>query len=78
MSKSPVDPAERLEAFAAWHRALAEQAGASWVWEARLRTAEDLELQTANLRAKRLVESGNQDEPSSIAHRIVHKKIPSQ
>ena len=34
---------ERLEQLAAWHRANAEHAGSAWVWEARLRTPEDLE-----------------------------------
>jgi hypothetical protein len=30
----------------------AERAGALWVWEARLRTAEDLERQAAKIRAQ--------------------------
>ncbi len=42
---------ERLEQLAAWHRANADHAGSSWVWEARLRTAEDLERRAALLRA---------------------------
>ncbi|HTV90770.1 MAG TPA: hypothetical protein VME41_17280 [Stellaceae bacterium] len=49
---------EELEALAAWHRATAEHAGSDWVWEARLRTAEDLERQAAELRAQR---SSNKD-----------------
>jgi hypothetical protein len=42
----------RLEQLAAWHRARAEHAGSTWVWEARLRTAEDLERQAAVIRAR--------------------------
>jgi len=43
---------ERLEQLAAWHRANASHAGSVWVWDARLRTAEDLERQAADLRAR--------------------------
>jgi hypothetical protein len=45
---------ERLERLAAWHRINAERAGADWVWEARLRAAEDLERQAAKIRAQLL------------------------
>jgi hypothetical protein len=41
---------DKLEALAAWHRLNAEHAGSAWVWEARLRTAEDLERRAAELR----------------------------
>lgn len=41
---------ERLERLAAWHRLTAEHAGSSWIWDARLRTAEELEQQAAQLR----------------------------
>ena len=50
---------EELEALAAWHRANAEHAGSEWVWEARLRTAEDLERQVAELRARRDADKGH-------------------
>jgi len=43
---------ERLERLAAWHRINAERAGADWVWEARLRTAEDLERRAAKIRGQ--------------------------
>jgi replicative superfamily II helicase len=43
---------ERLEELAAWHRANAAHAGSPWVWEARLLTAEELERQAAELRAR--------------------------
>src|SRR5580693_9207666 len=48
---------ERLEQLAAWHRANAEHAGSAWVWEARLRTAEDLERRAAGIRARRSSQS---------------------
>jgi hypothetical protein len=50
MSENPFEAIERLEKLAAWHRINAERAGADWVWEARLRTAEDLERQAAKIR----------------------------
>jgi hypothetical protein len=52
MSENPLEAIERLEKLAAWHRINAERAGADWVWEARLRTAEDLERQAAKIRAQ--------------------------
>ena len=52
MSESVLAAIERLEKLAAWHRIKAEYAGADWVWEARLRTAEDLERQAAELRTQ--------------------------
>jgi hypothetical protein len=42
----------RLEQLAAWHRANASHAGSTWIWDARLRTAEDLERQAAALRGR--------------------------
>jgi len=33
----------KLRELAAWYRDYAERAGASWIWEGRLRTAECLE-----------------------------------
>ena len=52
MAQTPTHTIERLEELAGWHRALAERAGSTWVWEARLRTAEDLERQAAVMRAQ--------------------------
>lgn len=49
-ARGMVKKVERLEELAAWHRAVAERAGSAWVWEARLKTAEDLERQAAGLR----------------------------
>jgi hypothetical protein len=47
MTENPSETIERLERLAAWHRINAERAGADWAWQARLRTAEDLERQAA-------------------------------
>jgi hypothetical protein len=50
--ENPYETIERLGRLAAWHRFNAERAGADWVWEARLRAAEDLERQAAKIRAQ--------------------------
>jgi hypothetical protein len=50
MSEITVKAIEKLEELAAWHRIQADHAGSAWVWEARLRTAEDLERQAATIR----------------------------
>jgi len=50
MCKNPLETIKKLEKLAAWHRINAEYAGADWVWEARLRTAEDLERRAAEMR----------------------------
>ena len=42
---------ERLEQLAAWHRLNADHAGSTWIWDARLQMAENLERQAAQLRA---------------------------
>jgi hypothetical protein len=52
MSENRLAKIERLEWLAAWHRINAERAGADWVWEARLRTAENLECQAARISAR--------------------------
>jgi hypothetical protein len=52
MSENTLETIEKLEELAAWHRINAEYAGADWVWEARVRTAEDLERRAAKLRAQ--------------------------
>jgi hypothetical protein len=46
---------KKIEELAAWHRINADHAGSAWVWEARLRTAEDLERQAATIRARPMV-----------------------
>jgi hypothetical protein len=52
MSEITVKTIEKLEELAAWHRIQADHAGSAWVWEARLRTAEDLERQAATIRKR--------------------------
>jgi hypothetical protein len=52
MSHIATNSIERLEELAAWHRANANHAGSVWIWDARLRAAEDLERQAAELRAQ--------------------------
>jgi hypothetical protein len=58
MATTAIGTIEKLETLAAWHRANAEHAGSEWVWEARLRTAEDLERRAADLRARRHADKG--------------------
>ena len=52
MSSNTLETFKKLEKLAAWHRINAERAGADWVWEVRLRTAEDLERRAAELRTQ--------------------------
>jgi hypothetical protein len=71
MSETADKTVERLEKLAAWQRINAEHAGASWIWEARLRTAEDLERRAANIRARlaldsRLLVVGADQQPTQI------------
>jgi len=44
--------AQKLRDLAAWYRQFAERAGNPTIWEARLRTAEDLEKTAADLEKK--------------------------
>jgi hypothetical protein len=44
-----VDDPHRLRALASWYRELAERSGNPAIWDARLRTAEDLEAEAARL-----------------------------
>jgi hypothetical protein len=43
----------RLRALASWHREQAERAGSPVIWDARLRTAEDLEKEADRVEADR-------------------------
>ncbi len=49
------DP-QKLRELACWYRAFAERTGNPTIWEARLRTAEDLEAEA--VRIERLVPRG--------------------
>ena len=41
-----------LRTRAEWYREFAERAGAPWVWEARLKTAEQLEAEAVRVESK--------------------------
>jgi hypothetical protein len=47
-----MDRVQKLSELAAWYRKFAEKAGAPWIWEARLRRAEELERGADRLIAK--------------------------
>jgi hypothetical protein len=47
--------ANQLRKHAAWYREFAERAGNPWIWEARLRTAEQLEAEAARVETKALL-----------------------
>ena len=40
---------ERLRKLAAWYREIAERAGDPWSWEARLKTATEMEEEAARI-----------------------------
>jgi hypothetical protein len=42
------DP-NKLRELAAWYRDFAERAGTPWIWEARLRTAENLDAEARRI-----------------------------
>jgi hypothetical protein len=44
-----VDDPHRLRELACWYREFAERSGNPTIWDARLRTAEDLEAEAARL-----------------------------
>jgi hypothetical protein len=43
---------DKLRQLAAWYREFGERAGIPWIWEARLRTAKDLEAEADRVEAK--------------------------
>jgi hypothetical protein len=45
----PYRAPEKLRELAIWYRQFAERAGSSVIWEARLRMAEDLEIEADRL-----------------------------
>jgi hypothetical protein len=61
MFGAPTEPGEgrRLRELAAWYREFAERADNPTIWEARLRTAEDLEAEAERLEAHRLQRSAS-------------------
>jgi hypothetical protein len=44
-----VDDPEQLRKLASWYRAFAERTGNPAIWDARLRTAEDLEAEAVRI-----------------------------
>jgi len=44
-----MDQAQKLRDLASWYREFAERAENPMIWDARLRTAEDLEREAGNL-----------------------------
>lgn len=44
-----VDDPEKLRELACWYREFAERSGNPTIWDARLRTAEDLEAEAARI-----------------------------
>ena len=43
---------DKLRQLAAWYREFADRAGNPWVWAARLRTAEELEVEADRVEAE--------------------------
>jgi len=54
--RKEMDEARKLRELAAWYREFAERAGAPWIWDARLRTADKLEKE-AGLLEERLLKT---------------------
>jgi hypothetical protein len=50
-----------LRKRAEWYREIAERAGAPWVWEARLKTAEKLEAEAVRVESKPALEQERGD-----------------
>jgi hypothetical protein len=48
-----MDQAQKLRDLASWYREFAERAENPAIWDARLRTAEDLEREAGNLEQQR-------------------------
>jgi hypothetical protein len=58
------DP-QKLRELASWYRAFAERSGNPTIWDARLRTAEDLEAEAARVaqNAARLIDQSGAGAP---------------
>jgi hypothetical protein len=48
-----MDQAQKLRDLASWYREFAERAANPAIWDARLRTAEDLEREAGNLESRK-------------------------
>jgi hypothetical protein len=49
MKARDMNQAQKLRDLAGWYREFAERAGNPAIWDARLRTAEDLEREASNI-----------------------------
>ena len=49
-----MDQAQKLRDLASWYREFAERAESAAIWDARLRTAEDLEREADNLETRQV------------------------
>jgi hypothetical protein len=55
---------QKLRELAAWYREFAEKTANPTIWEARLRMAEDLELEAARLEQREVPARSRSDAPS--------------
>jgi hypothetical protein len=65
----------KLRELAAWYRGFAERAANSWIWEARLQTAEDLEAEATRTEASQASQKQYGDR---ICRRIENKLSESE
>ena len=63
--ESMIPDSVELRKRAEWYREFAERAGTSWVWEARLKTAEKLEAEAVRVESKPNLEQ-KRDDPSPL------------
>ncbi len=66
-----MEQATKLRNLAKWYRDLAEKAGELWIWEARLRQAEELESEADLLAAQRPISRECADEEPATACRVL-------
>jgi hypothetical protein len=55
-----------LRKRAEWYREFAERAGVPWIWEARLKTAKQLEAEAVRIESKHTLEQARDDLPSPV------------
>lgn len=65
----------KLRELASWYRAFAERSGNPTIWEARLRTAEDLEAEAA--RVERGEAQALSTSTSSVSSSAARRRTPS-
>jgi hypothetical protein len=52
----PITEAEKLRKLAAWYREFAERTENDWIWAARLRKADALEIEASEIEARQLAD----------------------